>query len=284
MALVCEHVGVSLQDSSHVLLTDVSLSVEAGQVVGVAGRSGAGKSTLLRCLSGAQLPDVGRVCVDDLELGGAGGSRRAFAERVALVGQLPERQLFATSVAEDVAFGPRQLGLSDDEVAARVEWALALVGLDAVLVGERSPFALSGGERRRVAIAGMLALQTPYLLLDEPTAGLDPGERDRLLACVRELAASGVGVVLVSHDVETLAKLSDDVLLLDKGVCVAYGSARSVLVDTRALAACGLEMPFAARMAERLTERGVGLPAGILTSEELADALLALRARGGEAS
>lgn len=284
MALVCEHVGVSLQGSSRALLTDVSLSVEAGQVVGVAGRSGAGKSTLLRCLSGARLPDVGRVCVDDFELGGAGGSRRAFAERVALVGQLPERQLFATSVAEDVAFGPRQLGLSDDEVVARVEWALARVGLDAALVGERSPFALSGGERRRVAIAGMLALQTPYLLLDEPTAGLDPGERDRLLACVRELAASGVGVVLVSHDVETLAKLSDDVLLLDKGVCVAYGSARSVLVDTCALAACGLEMPFAARMAERLTERGVGLPAGILTSEELADALLALRARGGEAS
>lgn len=284
MALVCEHVGVSLQGSSRALLTDASLSVEAGQVVGVAGRSGAGKSTLLRCLSGAQLPDVGRVCVDDLELDGADGCRRTFAERVALVGQLPERQLFATSVAEDVAFGPRQLGLSDDEVAARVEWALARVGLDAVLVGERSPFALSGGERRRVAIAGMLALQTPYLLLDEPTAGLDPSERDRLLACVRELAASGVGVVLVSHDVETLTKLSDDVLLLDKGVCVAYGSARSVLVDARALAACGLEMPFAARMAERLTERGVGLPAGILTSEELADALLDLRTRGGEAS
>lgn len=262
-------------------LADVTLALAPGEVLGVAGRSGTGKSTLLACLAGELLPASGVVEADGVRLSAAPAARRDFRRLVGLVHQAPEGQLFARTVDEDVAFGPRNLGLSDSEVEVRVAWALDAVGLDRAVVGGRSPFSLSGGERRRVAIAGALALRPRYLLLDEPTAGLDPAARDRLLALVGRLAKEGMGVALVSHDVDALTRGCTTAALVAGGRVVASGPVRDVLGDARVVRAAGLEPAVEVELAERLRERGVPVPAGATTAAEIADAVRVFRRAGG---
>lgn len=258
MPLVCRGVGVSYPGVEGTVLRDVSFTVERGRVLSVAGCSGSGKTTLLRCLAGSLEPSRGIV------------GRDGFA---ALVQQLPEAQLFAATVEDEVGFGPRNQGLSDSEVSERVVWALGLLGFDAPAMLGRNPLCCSGGEKRRLAIADMVAMRPAYLLLDEPTAGLDPTQARRLAGVVRELAAAGVGVAVVSHDMELLASCADDAVLLAGGEVVAYGAGREVLGDAAALRSAGLEPAPTVELAARLRARGVPLPAGILTPEELAAAL-----------
>lgn len=213
MSLTCSNVTLAYPGSDPII-TGLTLSIDAGELVFITGPSGTGKTTLLRALAGRIAPAAGSVSADGFPSDGDPACRRSFAERVALTEQLPERQLFATTVYDEVAFGPRNLGLDDAAVDRRVRSALACVGLDADAVGDTSPFAHSGGEKRRIAIADMLALETPYLLLDEPTAGLDPRERQRLLAALRALAHEGRGIAIVTHDAELLARKDDRVVEL----------------------------------------------------------------------
>ena len=269
MPLVCRGIGVSYPGTLAAALRDVSLSVERGRVLGIAGCSGSGKTTLLRCLAGALVPGEGAVESDGL---------------VALVQQLPEAQLFAATVADEVGFGPRNQGLTESEVSERVAWALGLLGFDAPAMLGRNPLCCSGGEKRRLAIADMVAMQPSYLLLDEPTAGLDPAQATRLAGVVRELAAGGMGVAVVSHDMELLASCVDDVALLAGGELVASGTGREVLGDAAALRSAGLEPAATVDLADRLRSRGVPLPAGILTPEELAVALAEARRAAGVAA
>lgn len=262
-------------------LRDVSLALAPGEVLGVAGPSGAGKTTLLRCLSGDVTARRGRVEADGSTPGATGPARQAWHEVVGLVGQEPERQLFAPTVFEDVAFGPRNAGLDEHQAARRADEALAAVGLDPVLFGGRSPFALSGGEMRRAAMAGVIALRPRYLLLDEPLAGLDPEARDRMLALVKHLAETGMGVALVAHDPASLARVCTRVALLADGRLLAEGPAAAVLGDAAFLRGAGLAPGAAADMAARLRGRGLAVGEGVVDADGLAAAVRAVRARGG---
>lgn len=240
MSLSCSHVTVRHVGSTTDTLTDVSLEVRPGQIIGVTGVSGAGKSTLLRVLAGLLSPSTGTVAVDGTMLSPTptAQERREYAVRVALVRQRPEQQFFAATVYDEVAFAPRNLELEPFEVERRVKAALEAVGLDACSIGPTSPFAHSGGEQRRIAIADMIALGSPYLLLDEPTAGLDPAARDHVLRSIQKLAHDGRGVIVVSHDRHALDICDGGVFELSygriMGLGMQNGRVRAVAADETA--------------------------------------------------
>ena len=238
-------------------LRDVSIDIAAGEFFGIAGHTGSGKSTLIQIAAGLLKPATGSVKLAD-ESGFVG-----------VVFQYPERQLFAATVADDVAFGPRNLGLSSEEVDARVRKALELVHLDYDEIAAKSPFALSGGQQRRVAFAGVLAMEPHVLILDEPTAGLDPQARADLLGLVEELHDErGLTVVLVSHNMDDLARLCDRIAILNQGRLVAMGTPAQAFADEQSLHRIGLAVPHTLHLA-----RALGLPTGnaIPSPAELAD-------------
>lgn len=258
-------------------LRRVDLTVRAGEFLGIAGHTGSGKSTLIQHMNGLIHPLEGTV-----ELFGADLSRRRAAARakgeVGVVFQYPEQQLFARTVFDDVAFGPRNLGLSVDEVGARVREALAAVGLDPDEVSAKSPFALSGGQQRRCAFAGVLAMHPRVLVLDEPAAGLDPVSRSAFLSLIERLHADGLTVVMVSHSMDDLARCADRIAVLNKGRVVLCGEPSEVFSHGDELEAIGLGLPSATRMARSLRAAGVPLDDGAcLTVDALADALASCR-------
>ena len=252
-------------------LREVDLTVHRGEFLGIAGHTGSGKSTLIQHMNGLIHPQEGRVLVDGEDL----SDRRAAARvrsRVGVVFQYPEHQLFASTVFEDVAFGPRNLGLPEDEVDRRVRASLARVGLDAEEVGSKSPFSLSGGQQRRVAFAGVLAMEPEVLVLDEPAAGLDPAARRAFLDLVAALNDQGLTVVMVSHSMEDLARLADRIAVLNEGRIVAVGAPREVFAAADELERIGLGLPVPERMARALSARGVALSGVVhLTIGEVAD-------------
>ena len=258
-------------------LQDVTFALEEGMVLGIAGKTGSGKSTLMRHMNGLLHPTSGRVTVDGADLA-LPQTQQELRGKVGLVFQYPEHQLFAATVEEDVAFGPVNLGASKEEAAARVRTALAQVGLDYEEVAQASPFALSGGQQRRVAIAGVLAMQPQVLVLDEPAAGLDPAAHASLLQLVARLHGQGMSVALVSHNMDDLAQLCTHMLVLNEGRVILKGTPAQVFTQEDALAAAGLEPPQAQQMANELRAEGVPLPedAFFPTAESLADALAAL--------
>lgn len=266
-------------------LQDVSLDIHQGEFLGIAGHTGSGKSTLVRLLNGLAQPTMGRVlvCGEDLA---SRAAQRGIASKVGVVFQYPERQLFASTVAEDVAFGPRNLGLPQDEADRRVRDALERVGLPAGIAA-MSPFELSGGQQRRVAFAGVLAMEPQVLVLDEPAAGLDPAARRSFLSLVADLHAQGLTVVMVSHSMDDLARLCDRVVVLNEGKVCRAGAPAQVFMDAAALKRVGLAQPAAERLACKLREHGVVLDMKRLyTVDTLADALVNLGgaavAEGGE--
>lgn len=271
--LSCRGLCARYEGAAQDALANVSLDVLPGHIVGLVGRSGAGKSTLLSCLAGQGLMHAGTLVADGVAWDAREEQRDAYRTLVGFVQQLPERQLFAATVEEDVAFGPRNLGLNNQDVKRRISWALDAVGLAPEEFLGRSPFSLSGGEARRVAFAGMLALKPRYLLLDEPTAGLDPRETSRLQVLVSKLAHKGMGVVVSSHDMELLAGISSEVVVLDKGRVAASGAAGKILGDVEGLAAHGLAAPVAARLAQKLRERGIAVPPDTIDARGIARAL-----------
>ncbi|PZN13367.1 MAG: energy-coupling factor transporter ATPase [Bacillota bacterium] len=264
-------------------LCGIDLTIGDGELVGLAGPTGSGKSTLVQHFNGLLKPAAGRVVVDGIDLWEPGPEQhRRLAEarrRVGLVFQFPEQQLFEETVFADIAFAPRNQGLPDDEVDRRVREAMDLVGLPPELA-ERSPFALSGGQMRRVAIAGVLAMRPRTLVLDEPTAGLDPQGRAELLAHLRRLhREAGLTIVLVSHDMDELAALVERVILLRDGRVVADGPAAEVFARQDVLAACGLRPPAVAQLMGELHQRGVPVPPAVLSVDQAERALLAVADR-----
>lgn len=259
--------------SSPWALRDVSLTVRRGEFLGLAGHTGSGKSTLVQHLNGLIRPQEGFVHALGLDLSNKKDAA-AVKAKVGVVFQYPERQLFAETVVQDVAFGPHNLGLSQAEVARRVESSLARVGLDLATVGDKSPFELSGGQQRRVAFAGVLAMEPEVLVLDEPMAGLDPAARSDFLELIDRLHHGGLTVVMVSHSMDDLANCCDRIVVMNEGAVFAEGTPAQVFAHADELKSIGLGVPAAQRMALALAEAGVPLRCGgLYTVESLADEL-----------
>lgn len=250
-------------------LRGVSLEISPGERVGILGPTGSGKSTLAQHLAGLLEPTAGRVWLNGTVAHERTPPARARRRRVGLAFQYPEDQIFEQTVFREVAFGPRNLGLEETEIARRVRWALEMVGLDAAEMEDRVPFTLSGGEMRRVALAGVLAMHPEVLILDEPTAGLDPRGRRELLARVRIWQEeTGLTLILVSHDLDELARVVERVVLLQGGQVVADGPVRRVLSDGELLRATGLDVPRPVALLQALREAGWEVHTDLLLPEE----------------
>ena len=265
-------------------LHDVNLVIEDHDLLALIGHTGSGKSTLAQHLNGLLQPTFGRVLLDGQDINEKSSDKRALRFAVGLVFQYPEHQLFEETVKKDIGFGPRNMGLGEAEVDARVREAMDKIGLPYDEIAEKSPFELSGGQMRRVALAGVLAMRPRILVLDEPTAGLDPRARDFLLNDVRRLHAEGTSVVMISHSMDDVARLATRVAVLEKGRLVMEGSPGEIFARVDRLSSMGLDVPQASRLRYLLAESGIELPE-CYQLEELADSLAAyLKGGAGHAS
>ena len=263
-------------------LKDINLTVDEGEFVGLVGATGSGKSTLIQHLNGlikVQDKKQSSVAVNGMSATDKKTLKKLRFE-VGLVFQYPEYQLFGDTVAKDVAFGPKNMKLEADEVDRRVRRALEVVGLEYDKFAERSPFDLSGGEKRRVAIAGVIAMQPRVLVLDEPVAGLDPVGRSEILALIKKLQKEiSPTVITVSHNMDDMAAMADRIIALKDGEIVADGSPKRVFCNRRLIVDAGLDLPAATRITDTLKARGIDLPSDIVTMDELARELEKLRKR-----
>ena len=251
-------------------INDVSLTIEDGEFVAIVGHTGSGKSTLVQHLNGLLKPTGGQILVDGEDLNGEKVDRRRIRQKVGLVFQYPEYQLFEETVAKDIAFGPKNQGLSAEEIDKRVRRAMEAVHLDYDKYAERSPFELSGGQMRRVAIAGVLAMEPKVLILDEPTAGLDPRGRDRILSMIQELHAKGdTTVVMVSHSMDDVARLATRLIVMSKGKLAATGTPREIFSQVDMMESIGLGVPEAAKLCSLLREKGMDVPHDLYAADEV---------------
>lgn len=264
-------------------LDKISLDIGEGEFIGIIGPTGSGKSTFVQHLNGLIRPTAGEISVDGRNLADKTTDLRLVRQSVGLVFQYPEHQLFEETVFADVAFGPKNQGVLDAEVRERVCEALALVGLEADTIMDYSPFELSGGQMRRVAIAGVLAMRPKILILDEPTAGLDPKGRDELLEQLQQLhSKSGITVILVSHSMEEIARVATRLIVLERGRIVADGPPRQVFAEAKMLATIGLGVPQVTELMLALRERGFAVPDVALSLEEACEIILRLVPGGGQ--
>ena len=265
-------------------LNDVSLTIGDGEFIGLIGHTGSGKSTLVQHLNGLLRPTSGRILVDGLDLADKQTDRRAVRRKVGLVFQYPENQLFEETVEKDIAFGPRNLGLDDAEVSRRVREAMAKVALDYERLKDRSVFELSGGQMRRVAIAGVLAMEPGTLVLDEPCAGLDPRGREEILGLIRNLhEQAGTTIVMVSHSMDDVASLAERVIVMNHGRVAMDGTPREVFSRGAELRAIGLDVPQAVLLADKLRERGFDVPQGVYRVEEIKAVIEGIVGKGARA-
>jgi energy-coupling factor transport system ATP-binding protein len=259
-------------------LRGVTLSIDAGESVGLVGPTGSGKSTLVQILAGLLTPTAGHVWLDGIAPHRRSADARAQRRRVGLAFQIPEDQIFEQTVYREVAFGLRNRGQTGAELEERVHWALRMVGMEPDAVVERVPFTLSGGEMRRVALASILATQPEVLILDEPTAGLDPGGRRELLNRVRAWhQSSGSTLVVVSHNLDELARMTERAVLLVRGQVAADGPAQQVLSDRDLLLASGLDVPPTVALLQRLREAGWDVRTDFLLPEQAVAEIVRVR-------
>lgn len=262
----------------------VDLEIEAGSFVGIIGHTGSGKSTLIQHLNGLLRPTEGKVLLDGADIWADKSKMRQMRFRVGLVFQYPEYQIFEETVAKDIAFGPRNMGLAEEEVQARVRETAAIVGLSEEIL-KQSPFLLSGGQKRRVAIAGVMAMRPEVLILDEPTAGLDPRGREEILQEIQAYRnQTGATILLVSHSMEDVARHAKKILVMNAGKVFCYNTVANVFRRSQELQAIGLAVPQITRVCDALRARGVPLTDDIFTVEQAKQQLLEWyhRTRGGQ--
>ena len=285
MSIVIEHLNyVYMQGGPYETraLDDVNLTIHDGEFIGLIGHTGSGKSTLVQHLNGLILPTSGKITVDGMDLAEKGADRRAIRRRVGLVFQYPENQLFEETVAKDIAFGPKNLGLDEAEIDRRVRTAMRRVALDYDKLAQRSDFELSGGQMRRVAIAGVLAMEPQTLVLDEPCAGLDPRGREEILGLISDLhRESGATIVMVSHSMDDVAALAERVIVMNHGKVAMDGAPREIFSRGEELRAIGLDVPQAVELAQKLREKGFDVPEGVYKIEEVRAAVEAIVGKGG---
>lgn len=256
-------------------LKDINLTIEEGEFVALIGHTGSGKSTLVQHLNGLLRPTSGKIYVNNIDITEKGMNLKKIRQNVGLVFQYPEYQLFEESVAKDIAFGPLNLGLSEEESLERVRLAMKRVGLDYDLLKDRSPFELSGGQKRRVAIAGVIAMRPKILVLDEPTAGLDPFGRDEILREIKSIFSSEkITIILVSHSMEDVANLADRMIVMEKGKISMDGTPREIFKREDELLKIGLGIPQITSFMRRLQEKGADINSDCITVQEAKEQVL----------
>ena len=265
-------------------LDNVSFRVEEGDFVGIIGSTGSGKSTLISHFNGLNRPTSGRILIDGKDMWEQGADLRAFRFQVGLVMQYPEYQLFEETCAKDIAYGPRNMGLDEAEIDRRVKEAAAFVGLSDELL-QKSPFELSGGQKRRVAIAGVMAMHPRVLVLDEPAAGLDPEGRDTILSQIRDYhEKTGITVLLVSHSMEDIAKYANRVLVMSHAKLAMYDTVEKVFGHAQELLELGLSVPQVTQIFLKLRQMGLDIPTDVYTMpyavKTIQKALAARQAKG----
>ncbi|MBQ2412662.1 MAG: energy-coupling factor transporter ATPase [Anaerotignum sp.] len=259
-----------------VALNDVNIEIKTGEFIGLIGHTGSGKSTLIQHLNGIIYPTHGEILLDDENIHKDKAKLKEVRRRIGLAFQYPEYQLFEMTVYKDVAFGPTNLGWSKEKIHESVVDALNIVGISPEIY-EKSPFELSGGQKRRVAIAGVLAMNPEVLILDEPTAGLDPKGRDEILAAIRKLHEErGITVILVSHSMEDVAKLVDRIVVMHRGQVAMTGTPREIFSHPMELEKMGLAAPQVSYVFAQLKAKGYDVPTDVYTVEEAKEALLRL--------
>ena len=261
-------------------LQDVSLKIAKGEIVAIIGHTGSVKSTLVQHLNGLLKPDKGTAAIDDIDISSKGVQAKNARQQVGMVFQYPEHQIFAETVFEDIAFGPRNKGFNEEEVAKAVREAMAFVGLDYDTFAQRSPFQMSGGQMRRVAIAGVVAMNPDYLVLDEPSAGLDPRSRNAVFREIMDLHKSrGIAIVLVTHSMEEAVKYANRLLVVNAGKVLFDGEPAAIFKEHGAeLVQVGVDVPQVYKLADLLRQRGLAVPEGI--KDELALVKAIKKAKG----
>lgn len=256
-------------------LNNVSLEIAKGEIVAIIGHTGSGKSTLVQHLNGLLKPDKGQATIDDIDITAKGAQAKAARQQVGMVFQYPEHQLFAETVFEDIAFGPRNKGVEEEAVAKQVREAMEFVGLNYDTFAQRSPFQLSGGQMRRVAIAGVVAMNPDYLVLDEPSAGLDPRSRNAVFKEIMSLHKSrGIAIVLVTHSMEEAVKYADRLLVINAGKVLFDGTPAEIFKEHAAeLVEVGVDVPQVYKLADLLRQSGVALPENIKDDVSLVKAI-----------
>ena len=255
-------------------LDNINFDIYDGEIAGIIGHTGSGKSTLLQHLNGLLKPNDGTIIVGGTDITQPGVAMRDIRRRVGLVFQYPEYQLFEETVAKDVAFGPKNLGLSDEEIESRVEEAIELVGLDYDSIKDRSPFDLSGGQKRRVAIAGVVAMKPQVLILDEPTAGLDPGAHKEILEMIRQVHQIQNNIIIfVSHNMADVADLADKVLVMENGKLITVGPPNEIFTQKTRLSSIGLNVPPITELMYKIKERGEEVNIRILNVKDAEEEL-----------
>ena len=275
---------IEMEDITHIYeledpvtaLKNINLTIDKGEFIGLVGHTGSGKSTLAQLLNGLIEPSQGKIYYDGQNIFADGYDLKDVREKVGLVFQYPEHQLFEETVADDIAFGPKNLGLDEEEVTERVKSSLELVGLGYEEFKDRSPFNLSGGQQRRVAIAGVLALEPEVLILDEPSAALDPTGRRKLLSLLEYLHRNmGLTIILITHRMEQVARLASRVVVMDDGSIALDGPPDSVFQNQEYLQELSLDLPALTMILTRLNERGLDVRSDIFTLEEARDEIMA---------
>lgn len=276
------HIYMEKTPYEKMALDDVSLTIEEGSFTAIAGHTGSGKSTLMQHINGLLTPDKGMVHIDGIDINKK--NKAAFTARrsVGLVFQYPEQQLFEETVAKDIAFGPKNFGLSEDEIKERVKDAMEFVELDYDEYKDKSPFELSGGQMRRVAIAGIIALKPKYLVLDEPTAGLDPQLKANLLNKIKKLhSKEKMTIIMVSHNMDDIAKLADKVAVMNHGKLMIYDKPDKVFANRQIIKDAGLLEPEVMQLLQKIKDKGLDVNANVLNKNDaLKEILTSLRKRG----
>lgn len=277
------HIYMENTPYEKVALDDVSLTIDDGSFVTIAGHTGSGKSTLMQHLNGLLSPKQGEVTINGVDINKKKNKETLLARRsVGLVFQYPEQQLFEETIFADIAFGPRNFGLSEDEVTSRVKEAMDFVELDYEEYKDKSPFLLSGGQMRRVAIAGIIALKPKFLVLDEPTAGLDPKLKHNLLSKIKKLhQKEKITIIMVSHNMDDIALLADKVAIMNHGKLMIYDEPRKVFAQKDIIESAGLLEPEVVQLLRAIKQVGLDVNLNVLNKQEALDSIVeALRKRG----
>lgn len=265
----------------HRALKDVSFTIEDGEFVGIIGHTGSGKSTLIQIISSLIPQTAGRVLIDGVDYSQKDADKKKLRRTVGVVFQYPEYQLFEETIAKDIAYGPRMTGIPEEELENRTQVAMELVGMDYETYKDKSPFELSGGQKRKIAIAGVLAMEPKILIMDEPIAGLDPLGRESLMDLVKNLNDCGMTILMISHNMDGLAEYASRILVMNQGELMMNGTPREVFREHEALRAAGLDLPEAGQLVEALRAKGIAISEENIRFDEVREELV--RMLGGKA-